>query len=84
MGPMGSQITSLMIVYLTVYSGAGQKNYRSSASLPFVRVIKIYKKIMGFVSDFVLIFYVRDLLNLNLRSDNIISWIHMRTAKYDA
>ena len=34
---MASQITSLMIVYSTVYSGADQTKHRSSASLAFVR-----------------------------------------------
>ena len=36
MGAMASQITSLMIVYLTVHSGADQRKYQSSASLAFV------------------------------------------------
>ena len=36
---MGSQITSLTIVYLTVYLGADQRKHRSSASLAFVRRI---------------------------------------------
>ena len=39
MGAMASQITSLTIVYSTIYSGADQKNYQSSASLAFVRGI---------------------------------------------
>ena len=39
MGVMASQITSLPIVYLTVYSGADQRKYQSSASLAFVRGI---------------------------------------------
>ena len=39
MGVMASQITSLMIVYSTVYSGADQRKHQSSASLAFVRVI---------------------------------------------
>ena len=34
---MASQITSLTIVYSTVYSGADQRRYQSSASLAFVR-----------------------------------------------
>ena len=34
---MSSQITSLTIVYSTVYSGANQRKYQSSASLAFVR-----------------------------------------------
>ena len=36
---MASQITSLTIVYSTVYSDAGQRKYQSSASLAFARGI---------------------------------------------
>ena len=36
MGAMASQITSFTIVYSTVYSGADQRKYQSSASLAFV------------------------------------------------
>ena len=36
---MASQITSLAIVYSTVYSGTDQRKYQSSASLAFVRGI---------------------------------------------
>ena len=39
MGAMASQITSLTIVYSTVYSGADQRKHQSSASLAFVRGI---------------------------------------------
>ena len=39
MGPLASQITSLTIVYATVYSDADQRKYQSYASLAFVRVI---------------------------------------------
>ena len=39
MGLMASQITSLTIVYSTVYSGADQRKHQSSASLAFVRGI---------------------------------------------
>ena len=38
-GAMVSQITSLTIVYSTVYSGADQRKHQSSASLAFVWVI---------------------------------------------
>ena len=38
-GSIGSQITSLTIVYSTVYSGADQRKHQSFASLAFVRVI---------------------------------------------
>ena len=39
MGTIASQITSLAIVYSTVYSGADQRKHQSSASLAFVREI---------------------------------------------
>ena len=39
MSSMVSQITSLTIVYSTVYSGADQRKHQSSASLAFVRGI---------------------------------------------
>ena len=39
MGVMASQITSLTIVYSTVYSGADQRTHQSSVSLAFVRRI---------------------------------------------
>ena len=38
-GAVAYQITSLAIVYFTVYSGADQRKYQSSASLAFVRGI---------------------------------------------
>ena len=39
MGVMAYQITSLTIVYLTIYSGEDQRKHQSSASLAFVREI---------------------------------------------
>ena len=39
-GAMASQITSLTIVYATVYSGADQRKHKSSASLAFMQVIR--------------------------------------------
>ena len=39
MGAMASQITSLTIVYSTVYSGADQRKHQNSVSLVFVREI---------------------------------------------
>ena len=39
MGAMASQITSLTIVYSTVYSDADQRQHQSSASLAFERGI---------------------------------------------
>ena len=41
MGTMASEITSLIIVYSTVYSGADQRKHQSSASLVFVRGIHL-------------------------------------------
>ena len=40
MGTMASRITSLTIVYSTVYSGADQRKHQSSVSLAFVRGIR--------------------------------------------
>ena len=42
MGAMASQITSLRIVYSTVYSGADQRKHQSSMSLAFVRGIHLW------------------------------------------
>ena len=39
MDTMASQITSLTVVYSTVYSGADQRKHQSAASLAFVRGI---------------------------------------------
>ena len=39
MGAMASQITSITIVYSTVYSGTDRRKHQSSASLVFVRGI---------------------------------------------
>ena len=39
MSAMASQVTSLTIVYSTIYSGADQRKHQSSASLAFVRGI---------------------------------------------
>ena len=42
MSAMASQITSLIIVYSTVYSDVDQRKYQSSASLAFVRGIHLW------------------------------------------
>ena len=42
MTAMASQITSLTIVYLTVYSDADQRKHQSSVSLAFVRGIHMW------------------------------------------
>ena len=44
MGIMASQITSLKIVYSSIYSGADQRKHQSSASLAFVRGIHGWHK----------------------------------------
>ena len=40
MSTIASQITSLMVVYPTVYSGADHRKHQSSASLAFVQGIR--------------------------------------------
>ena len=45
MGAIASQITSLTIVYSTVYSGADQIKHESSASLAFVQGIHRWKMV---------------------------------------
>ena len=59
MGTMASQITSLIIVYATVHSGADQRNHQSFASLAFVRGIHrgITRKMFQF--DDVIMLFVR-------------------------
>ena len=42
MNAMASQITSLTIIYSTVYSGADQSQYQSPVSLAFVRGIHLW------------------------------------------
>ena len=42
-GAIASQITSLIIVYSTVYSGANKRTHQSSASLAFVPVNSPHK-----------------------------------------
>ena len=51
MSPMASQITSLTIVYSTVYPGADQRKHQSSASLALVRGIHkgpVMRKMLSF------------------------------------
>ena len=45
MGRIASQITSLTIVYSTVYSDADQRKHQSSVSLAFVRGIHRHRRI---------------------------------------
>ena len=44
MSEMGSQITSLTIIYSTVYSGAYQRKHQSSASLVLCRELTGHKE----------------------------------------
>ena len=66
MSVMASQITSLTIVYSTVYSGADQRKHQSSVSLAFVGGIHrgpvnsqhkgpVTRKMFSFVSHHVLV-----------------------------
>ena len=45
MGAMASEITSLTVVYLVVYSGEDQRKHQSSASLAFVRGIHRWPRV---------------------------------------
>ena len=45
MGANASQITSLTVVYSTVYSGVDQRKHKSSASLAFI-YLSIYLPVM--------------------------------------
>ena len=45
MSVMASQISSLTIVYSTIYSGADQRKHQNSASLAFDFVDNIFKHI---------------------------------------
>ena len=48
MGAMASEITSLTIVYSTVYSGADQRKHQSSALLVFVQKWPVTRKMFPF------------------------------------
>ena len=56
MGAIASQITSLTIVYPTVYSGADQRKHQSSASLAFVHKWPETRKIVTF-DDVIMVHY---------------------------
>ena len=57
MGIVASQITSLTIVYTTVYSGADQSKHQSCALLAFVWGIhRVSRKVFPF-DDVIMIFY---------------------------
>ena len=47
MRKMASQMTSLMIVYSTIYSGADQRKHQSSVSLAFVKMFPFDDIIMS-------------------------------------
>ena len=83
MGTTVSQITSLTIVYSTVYSGADQRKHQSSASLAFVRGIHrwpvnsphkglVTRKMLPF--DVIMVFFA-----LTHRHNNIIAADDMAT-----
>ena len=46
MGTMASQITSLTIVYSTVYMGADQRKHQSSASLALMRNMFLFDDVI--------------------------------------
>ena len=78
MGVIASQITSLTIVYSTVYSDADQRKHQSSASLAFVRGIHrgpvnfphkwpVTRKMFPF-DDVIMLIY--DIMHIFLKMDN--------------
>ena len=87
-GTMASQITSLTIVYSTVYSDADQRKYQSSASLAFVREIHrgpvnsphkwpVTRKMFAF-DDVIMFKSYRMSLNLWKRRN----WVHFRLSLF--
>ena len=80
MSVMASQITSLTIVYSTVYSGADQRKLQSSASLAFLRGIHrwpVNSPHKGPVTRKMLPFDDVIMCNSNLGGDD-----YMKTSKY--
>ena len=55
MSTIASQITSLTIVYSTVYSGTDQRKFQSSASLAFVRGINRWPRKMFPFDDVIML-----------------------------
>ena len=75
MRTMASQITSLRIVYSTVYSGVDQRKHRSSASLAFVRGIHRWPMISP---------HKRPVTRKIFPFDNVIMILVRHTAKIDS
>ena len=84
MGAIASQITSLTIVYSTVYSDADQRKHHSSASLAFVWGIHrgpvnsphkwpVTRKMFPF-DDVIMIFSSAGLNELSLKLEAIADW----------
>ena len=89
MGTRAPQITSLTIVYTTVYSGANQGKHQSSASLAFVREIHrwlvnsphkwpVTREMFPF-GDVIMVS-----LEENLSSFQLIPWISMPSLSNDS
>ena len=91
MSAMASQITSLPIVYSTVYSGADQRKHQSSGSLPFVRGIQrgtvnsphkgpVTRKMFPF-DDFIMVALCFEYISLahNLRQTSValFGWVYI-------
>ena len=83
MGAIASQITSLTIVYSTVYSGADQSRHQSSASLAFVWKWPVTRKMFPF--DDVIMWwlclrtYIYMIYAFSL--DDLRDWCHSRVNK---
>ena len=91
MGSMGSQITSLTIVYSAIYLGADQRKHQSSGSLAFVRGIQrgpvnlphkwpVTRKMFPF--DDVIMVKILTVNSNNLQHDNVVSK-NVRFQKFD-
>ena len=77
MAAIASQITSLTIIYSTVYSGADQRKHQSSAPLAFVRGIHRWRGNVSIFDD-VIMMKTNPLVSIGIRlfENNIIQSPH--------
>ena len=74
MGAIASQITSLTIVYSTVYSDADQRKHQSSASLAFVR--GIHRRPVNFPHKWPVTRKMFPFDDVIMYSDKLVLWSH--------
>ena len=77
MGVMASQITSLTVVYSTVYSGADHRKHQNSASLSFVREIPHKWPVTRKMFPFDDIIMIRNKMNSSCRMNNISHFVQI-------